>query len=279
MIKANYHNHLYLCRHGEGEPADYIEKAIANHYEVLGISDHGFLPVELKDELNSRRMEKDEYFNIYLPSLKEAKEKYKDQIKVLSSIEIEYVYNDEMMKNLEIFDHDLDYLVLGQHFYYDENDNLKKIVSHKFNKDFCFDKIIIDKYFKTLLSAIETKKFKVLAHPDLIMKLYPKLDDYMKAHFKKLVEICQEYGCHLEFNCNGLRHRTVFDMGEYHNLHVYPRLDLWDYLLKELHYEEAVINDDCHYIKDLCDDKTKWAYDYFEKNNYPFCKTININKE
>ena len=40
-MKANYHTHLLLCGHAEGMSEDYVKKAIACGFEILGMSDHG----------------------------------------------------------------------------------------------------------------------------------------------------------------------------------------------------------------------------------------------
>ena len=79
---------MYLCRHATGTSEDYILKAIEEGYSEIGISDHGPYHDYLKRKLNSRRMTMNEFFNDYIPDLNRLKEQYKDQIKVLSSIEI-----------------------------------------------------------------------------------------------------------------------------------------------------------------------------------------------
>ena len=77
MNKTNYHTHIKLCKHAEGMPADYIKKAIELKYEEIGISDHG----PLLDEWTFR-MNKQEYRNIYLPSLDAAIKEYGDKINI-----------------------------------------------------------------------------------------------------------------------------------------------------------------------------------------------------
>ena len=43
-IKANYHTHIFLCKHAIGDVEDYVKKAIGLQYHTIAITDHGPLP-------------------------------------------------------------------------------------------------------------------------------------------------------------------------------------------------------------------------------------------
>lgn len=40
-IKANYHTHIFLCKHAIGDVEDYVKKAIGLQYHTIAITDHG----------------------------------------------------------------------------------------------------------------------------------------------------------------------------------------------------------------------------------------------
>ena len=73
-ILANYHTHMYLCRHAEGHVEDYVKKAVESGYEEIGISDHIVWPEDWKKELHARRMTTEEFHNVYLAEINECKE-------------------------------------------------------------------------------------------------------------------------------------------------------------------------------------------------------------
>ena len=125
-IKANYHTHIFLCKHAIGDVEDYVKKAIGLQYHTIAITDHGPLPKFLQKKLNSRRMSIEQYKEIYLDSLARAKQLHKQEILVLSGLEIEYM--DELHSQYPIFLSELDFLVLGQH-YIKVNNEYKSIYS------------------------------------------------------------------------------------------------------------------------------------------------------
>ena len=51
-IKANYHTHIFLCKHAIGDVEDYVKKAIGLQYHTIAITDHGPLPKFLQKKLN-----------------------------------------------------------------------------------------------------------------------------------------------------------------------------------------------------------------------------------
>ena len=96
-MKANYHTHLKLCGHAIVMREDYVEVAIESGYKVLGISDHGPIKPEFKSPEDfkynwlDRQMTYEDFKNIYLPDVLKVKEKYQNQIKILTGLEIEYL--------------------------------------------------------------------------------------------------------------------------------------------------------------------------------------------
>lgn len=69
----------------------------------------------------------------YLESIKELKEKYADKIEIQSGYEVEYLPGEE--DNLKELKNETDKLILGQHFIYDDNRNLKIFGSVDFTEE------------------------------------------------------------------------------------------------------------------------------------------------
>ena len=100
-MKTNYHTHTYRCNHAIGNEEDYVLAAIENGYDILGFSDHTPWPYRNKDFIPSIRMRIEE-FESYLNSVREVKEKYKNQIQIFCGVEAEYFpeYYDWLKKQL-----------------------------------------------------------------------------------------------------------------------------------------------------------------------------------
>ena len=105
-------------------------------------------------------MSLDVFYNVYLPQLEEAKNKYKDKIKIYKGLEIEYIEGEEPFYK-ELLSH-LDYMNLGLHFFKDKNGN---IINSYWNVN---HKNILD-YADVAIKGMSTGLFKTLVHPDLFM--------------------------------------------------------------------------------------------------------------
>lgn len=252
MIKTNYHTHTYLCKHAEGLPEDYIKKAIELGYTEIGISDHGplFKPWQ-------RRMTMDEFHNIYLKNLNESIDKYSNKIKIYKGLELEYFpifikHYQELLKYV-------DYLILGQH--------AVLIDGKEFDiyKPMTVDKI--KAYTKTVVEAIKTKMFRILAHPDIYCFSYRNWDDTCIEAAHKIIKSAIENDCLLEINANGARRGEILT-ADGDKTWIYPRLEFWR-IVQTYPQAKVIINDDAHYLRHLNDEATKKVYD--------FAKNLNLN--
>ncbi|MBE6720554.1 MAG: PHP domain-containing protein, partial [Ruminococcaceae bacterium] len=119
-MKYNLHTHTVRCFHAQGGDEEYVESAIKNGYGLLGFSDHS--PYIYPDGYVSHMRMAPEDTPDYINSIRYLGEKYKKQIDIKVGFEMEW-YPDlidgqrEFLKTL-----DIDYLILGQHFTYNEYD-------------------------------------------------------------------------------------------------------------------------------------------------------------
>lgn len=257
-MKTNYHTHIYLCRHASGTIDDYVKKAIEKNYSIIGISDHGPLTEEIRRKFDSRRMTIDEYYNIYLKDLHLAKMKYKDQIKVLSAVEVEYYY--EMKDDYASFLNELDYLVLGQHVFYKDGKYIN-LYSGNFTKE------DLELYAKIVEDALATKQFKIFAHPDLYMWSYENWDEHAINCARRIITTAIKNDVYLEFNANGLRRKRYLMPDGTYNF-IYPKIEFWKLLKDEFDYDKILINDDAHSLDDFSDQYTDEARE--------ICKRLNL---
>lgn len=196
-LKANYHTHTSHCGHAAGLPKDYAKAAVEAGLSVLGFSDHA--PFSDKDYYY--RMQYPE-LDTYCHEVKSAKKTFLQKLKILCSLEIEYLPEYDKEKSYYEYllkEKNMDYLLCGEHFFRDRSGNLHNITSIEESR-------LAVEYAYACKDAMETGWFKILAHPDLfcINESWGWNDDYEKAA-DIIIEAAARTGVILEFNANGLR--------------------------------------------------------------------------
>ena len=199
MIKkrVDLHNHTVLCNHATGSVDEYIEKAIE-----LGINEYGFschAPMNYDPKYRMKLEEK----ATYEKWINDAKEKYKDKIKVLLAYEVDYL-NGYVLE--EILNSKVDYLIGSVHFLQNKNelwgfDNPEFIGVYE-SKDI---DTIWQEYFDAIKSMAKTGLFDIVGHLDLIkvFRFLPKKDIRIIA--KEALKEIKKSNMVLEINPAGLR--------------------------------------------------------------------------
>lgn len=179
----NLHTHTKRCRHATGNDEDYVQRAIANGYDLIGFSDHA--PYIFPNRHKSGFRMKLKQTKNYADSINSLKNKYKSDIEIKFGFELEY-YPQLFKKEIEYLKtFDYDYLILGQHFTDNEFENYAKYAASK------TDSIaVLDKYISQLLLGVETGVFTYVAHPDLInftgsREIYLSKMEYMLERLKE----------------------------------------------------------------------------------------------
>ncbi len=244
MIKKNYHTHCSYCGHAKGDVEDYVKEAIDKGFEVLGMSDH--IPYPENDW--GDRMDysfKDEY----LGKVRECREKYKDKIDVKIAFEAEYVpkYRDyyEELKEKE----NLDYLILGQHFFFMDDGSLVN----------CFATVTDTeqyiRYAEACVEGMNTGIYAYLAHPDLIFRNRLAPDKNTEKAIDIILDAAVNNDYILEINANGFR-RGIREFPE-GKRYPYPVDTFWD-RVKGTNLR-AIIGSDCHDPSFLADEYVEIA--------------------
>ena len=272
-MKANYHTHLALCGHAVGMSEDYVIEAIKNGYEILGISDHGpikpefMTPEEFVYNWLERQMNYEEFINIYLPDVENAKNKYKNQIKIYTGIEIEYLYpfHDyyvELKKKL-------DYMNLAVHFYYHNGK-----ITNSFD-DVTFENVY--SYGLNAKKAMETGLFNILVHPDVFMYHYksqdglPTFDSECEKTARLIIESAIKNNVYLEINVGGIFKVTSNkkEVGSF----AYPRDEFWK-IVSEYKDAKVIIGVDAHDPIHLKEEEINLAKEFAKKHNIKLQETV-----
>ena len=84
-MRVDLHNHTTLCNHATGTVEEYVQRAIELGIDEYGFSDHA--PMNYDPKYRMDISQKQQYEKWVL----DAKEKYKDKIKILLGYEVDYL--------------------------------------------------------------------------------------------------------------------------------------------------------------------------------------------
>lgn len=194
---ANLHSHTVRCQHAHGTEEEFILRAIDIGMDCLGFADHTAWPYK-SDFVADMRMRYDE-LDGYLNTLRDLREKYKDQIRIMIGLECEafpefYPWLEEIREKEQI-----DYFLLGNH--YDTTDENSS--GDYFGR--CHTPDIMRRYMETTIAGMESGLFLYLCHPDLPLHRYPIFDSAAEEMCRNICETAKRLDMPLEYNLLGMK--------------------------------------------------------------------------
>lgn len=203
MQEFNYHAHTYRCGHADLDmkDEDYIKEYIKMGFKEIIFTDHCPQKNEI-DKRNNMRMkysEKDKY----LKSIKFLNNKYKNKIKIGVGYEVEYLEEEE--NNILDLKNESDKIILGQHFVYGDDKQLKIFGKKQFTDDELF------RYTKYIEKAIELNIPDIIAHPDIYMLNRKEFGNIEKKVAIKICELAEKHNIPLEINLNNIFAHTYYE--------------------------------------------------------------------
>ena len=194
-MKANYHTHTTRCGHADGTDEAYVLAALESGFDVLGFSDHVPWPYRSGFTSPGVRMHVSA-LDGYLASVRELGQKYDGKITVLAGFECEHF--PEYMGWLEDMASEkrLDYLILGNH--YDQTDETGMHFGSSRTPE------QLRRYVDSTVKGVQTGLFSYLAHPDLFMRHYGRVDADFTAAAHDLCQACKGAGIPMEYNLHML---------------------------------------------------------------------------
>ena len=195
MQNFNYHTHTYRCGHADYTMSDedFVKELIKKRFKKITFTDH----CPDKEGIDKRTNMRMKYSNKneYLDSIKRLKDKYKNIIEIETGYEVEYLPGQE--QNLLELKEEVDKIILGQHFIYNDDNNLLKIFRHH---SFTDNDII--KYADYIDMSMKNNIPDIIAHPDLYMlsrNTFGKVEEEV-AHI--ICKSAEKHNIPLEINLN-----------------------------------------------------------------------------
>lgn len=243
MFKHNYHAHSNLSRHSDHSLEDSIKKAIAHGFETFSISEHG----QLEGPYGTKRIINDEEEMHFINEMNRLKDKYKDQIRILTSFEMEIMHTKTEKDQIDFaankFHVDgIDFLIIGHHNY-----RSGKHVFHGGAKNMEEAK----DYVEVLEKAIKTNKFLYVAHPDGFMAGFKgEVNEISNWMCEAIADLGVKYDIPFGMNLNGICEKRA-----------YPNLHFWKIAAKKgvKAIYELDSHDDAPFEKEVFDQVEKIA--------------------
>lgn len=166
---TNYHGHSKYCD-GHGEIRLYIEQALDFGMPILGVSSHAPVPFDCFWTMKRENLEK------YNQELIRLQAEYKDRIRLLRSLEVDYIPNQIGPDTNYIQALNLDYIIGSIHFINQLNEGIywaidgsfeefQQGLKEIFNGDI---KAVVQEFYRLNREMIETQSFHILGHFDKI---------------------------------------------------------------------------------------------------------------
>ncbi len=191
--RIDLHNHTTRCNHAEGTVDEYIQRAIELGIDIYGFSEHA--PMDFDENYRLKFDEMDAYYSDILT----AKERYKNDIKILLGFEVDWLQGHMDERVLQA---DVDYLIGSVHFIDKWGFDNPEFIGGWENKD--IDEIW-QAYFKATEAMAKSGKFDIVGHLDLIkvFKFMPKQDIRLLA--SNALKAIKKSNMVIEINTAGLR--------------------------------------------------------------------------
>ncbi len=200
---VDYHSHTRLCKHAEGDSADYVAAAIARGLDEFGLCDHSPMPGGFDPE---SRMEPEQFEPEFLPMVRAAQDRFGDQIALKFGIEADFEPGTETWLADFLARHPFDYVIGSVHFLGSWGFDHPGFV-HRFDERPLVD--IYADYYDAIARSARSGLFDIIGHADLVKKFGHRLPDDQRDLHRDLVNeamrAVKSADMTVEINTAGLR--------------------------------------------------------------------------
>jgi histidinol-phosphatase (PHP family) len=194
----DYHMHTPLCQHAQGEPAEYVERAMQLGLKEMGFSDHNPMPRSFNDKWRMQPNQIDRYIEM----IEAVQARFADRIAVKLGIECDFRPGTEEFVRDTINQHRFDYVIGSVHYIgewvFDSPEELREWQDRD-----VFE--VWQQYFELLTQAANSGMFDILAHPDLVKKFGHVPENDCSPLFERFVAAVKKNNLTLEVSTAGLR--------------------------------------------------------------------------
>jgi len=161
---ADYHIHTALCGHADGEPREYVERAIALGITEMGFADH--LPLSMYEQ-PGYAMRRDEVEG-YVTTVQSLAREYASQIRILLGAEVDYFEQSVESDAALLAEYPFAYAIgsvhfVGDGFAYDHPGSREQFARYGVDS-------VYRASYELAAKAAATGLFRIIGHLDLAKK-------------------------------------------------------------------------------------------------------------
>jgi len=211
MSWANFHTHSNFDD-GKALLENYITEALKQNVAILGFSSHNPLPFSVDWVI------KKEDYKKYCKTVRELAGKYKDKIRILLGLEMDFLANLDSFYRKGIDLSVLDYMIGSIHFvnFFDKNkgwaiDEGQEIFEKGLQEIYKGDiKKVVKDYYKLMRNMLKLENPDILAHPDLIKmnnkeeKYFSEKESWYRQEVMDTLKAVAKSSSILEVNTGGI---------------------------------------------------------------------------
>lgn len=200
MMYFDLHTHHSRCGHARGQIRDYIEAAIQQGLQVIGISDHSPYYGDPEDHPHPQIAMAKSEFPRYVEEVLALKKEYDGRIDVLLGVESDF-FPDHVQAYKNIYDaYPFDYIIGSVHQSGGTGIFNKKRFHGLSEEEKLRQKEI---YYELIGRSAQSGMFQILGHIDAMKGFYPAFSDIQTEAVDKTLKIIGETGMAIEINTSG----------------------------------------------------------------------------
>lgn len=196
----DFHTHHDRCGHAKGSIRDYVEAAIKNGLDMIGISDHSphFYSKE-EQPYPKIAMGKSE-FPHYIEEVLELKQAYKDRIEILLGVESDFFPEHIELYRKQYVQYPFDYIIGSVHFVEGMN-----IFDKGRWEGLTHEQKIETKetYYQLIQQSAECGLFHILGHIDAMKGFYPEFSSIQTDAIEHTLKVIAHHNLAVEINTSG----------------------------------------------------------------------------
>lgn len=200
-IKFDLHTHHLRCGHAEGVIEDYIEAAIAQGFQAIGIADHTpYFAHEDDHPFPGIAMARSEFPN-YVQEVLELKKKYEGTIDVLLGVESDFFPQHFSAYKQALQNIPFDYIIGSVH----QVSGVSIFNKNRWKNLNDAEKIATKElYYELIAQSARSGFFQVLGHIDAMKGYYPEFSN-IPAHAKidETLKVIADCNVAIEVNTSG----------------------------------------------------------------------------
>ena len=199
-MKFDLHTHHDRCGHARGTLRDYIEAAIKNDLQVIGISDHSPYFANEKDHPYPQIAMAKSEFPHYVREVLRLKAEYENKIEVLLGVESDFFPGFWQMYKRVYDQYPFDYIIGSVH----QTNGLSIFNKNRWKK--LDEKQQIkekETYYDLIRQSAECGMFQILGHIDAMKGFYPQFSDIQTEVVDDTLSIIAEHDLVIEINTSG----------------------------------------------------------------------------